>query len=134
MRQRARGALVVAALLAGIPQGAAAAVGTLCGILGDRVLGRTDTDTFTLRGAAGEHLRIELAPGASVAAVQARLRLTGGRRAQGALPLVVETRLRAAGPLGIAVRQLRRERTPGAYCLTVTSSGTAAESLADGGD
>jgi dienelactone hydrolase len=135
MRSRLRPTLVLMCL---VPTLASAATATLCARLGDRVFDRVDSDTFTLSGAGGETLHVVLSARPDAAAHGSLARLTashgpgGARRAQGPLPLALDAALPRGGTIEIRVRALRGapDAFVGPYCLTVTSSGAASESLA----
>jgi len=137
-------AVLLAIGLAFAPAGRtwAASAGT-CASLGDRLLGRLDTDSVTVDAVAGERIQIavEATPDASNrGGGRARLSVVPGAgvrgrsAAAGGLPLALDVRAVRAGTLTIRVRALGRGRSTGAYCVSIVSSGGAADSLSPAPD
>lgn len=135
------GLAIVAVLV--VPGRAPAATTTLCARLGDRILGRPDADTFTLRGEASETLRITVdeSPdpanhGTHLRLEPRRLRTRSLRPTKGPLARTIQGQLRDAAAFDLRVAELKgsARRFTGAYCLTVESSGAAAETLAGTSD
>ena len=111
-----------------------------CATLGDRLGGRPDTDSVTVDAQAGEQLAItvEAAPDAGNRGGGARLSVAGtgvrGRsRAAGPLPLSLDVRVARAGTLTIRLRAGGRGFA-GPYCISIASSGDAADSVAPTSD
>jgi dienelactone hydrolase len=134
MRQRLRLAIALACVA---PALASAATSTICARLGDRILDRPDTDTFTLTGQPGDRVHVVLSarPDPSAHGTVVRLMAShgagGARRGQGSLPLELDATIPRVAETSIRVRTLRgADGFAGPYCLTVTSNGLVAASLA----